>query len=80
MGPDILAQELGWFSQGAVAQRSRSTRELHAHLDFEDDWEDDLDEKVAEISGDYDEDGDFEDIEDEELLETAEHGEDSEEY
>ena len=79
VGPDSLAQELGWFSQGAGAQRSRSTRELRAHLDFEDDWEDDLDEKVAEITSEYEADGDFDDLEDEELLETADYGEDSDE-
>lgn len=79
MGPDFLAQELGWFSQGAGVQPSRSTRELRAHLDFEDDWEDDLDETVADITDGYDEDGELEDIEEEELLETAEYSEDSDE-
>lgn len=74
MGPDFLTQELGWFSQGAAALRGRSTRALQAQLDFEDDWDEDLADNVAEITDGYDEAEELEEFEDEELLESVEHG------
>ena len=68
MGPDFLAQELGWFSQNTIARRGRPVRELRARLDFEDDWDDDLDDKVREITGAYDVAGDLDDLEDDDDL------------
>ena len=73
MGPDFLAQELRWFSPGA---RRRNGRALQARLDFENEWDDDLDERVAEITNDFFDADSFSELEDEELLENAESGED----
>ena len=76
MGPGFLARALGGFVRRRGACQNLAGA-LQARLDFESEWDDDTDDDDTIVDiGDYADDADFSEIEDEEILESAEYGED----